>query len=357
MILLIPNGVDHEVAGNAYARTVMDGGAWTENNGVSSNNAAIRFATPTGSWGRVTYFGVFDGSTFLGYGDLTGGQKGTIGAIPTDGTTGTEYLVFRHRAQIDAVYVDGVLQSTGNYSLSVKFVGGELMQFIDFDSKPGENAVVTVDAKGKQDEYGVLIENPAAQLEDFLVNYDGFSQDDIDRDLFDRSIDDANTEEYKGSVYIRGSNVRRPQGVDRFIRTFVMPLLVTENGLVGCHLLIPSTLWIANADRMLSDEIDIIRRSFKVVPFKNAASHTRYQFGLRWTDQVFESAKTQETIWEADELGETVQLDENLFYARDSGTAEKTSAMRHLLTRESQQMVQFDVPIDRFGLQFGGFYA
>lgn len=76
-----------EVSGNAYARqdlppsltnwagtqgattTVASSGT----TGTTSNNVAITFPTPTASWGTVTHFGVWDGSTsgnLLVYGSL-----------------------------------------------------------------------------------------------------------------------------------------------------------------------------------------------------------------------------------------------------------------------------------------------
>jgi hypothetical protein len=77
-----------EVSGNAYARvgvanslanwagtqgagtTVASSGA----TGTTSNNGVITFPTPTGTWGTVTYFAVYDAASagnMLFYGALT----------------------------------------------------------------------------------------------------------------------------------------------------------------------------------------------------------------------------------------------------------------------------------------------
>lgn len=71
------SGGGTEVAGNSYARVAVTRSlaAWagtqgagttvasSGTGGVTSNNVSIQFPTPTGSWGTVTHFGVFDTST------------------------------------------------------------------------------------------------------------------------------------------------------------------------------------------------------------------------------------------------------------------------------------------------------
>jgi hypothetical protein len=69
------SGGGTEVSGNNYARAVLNpsttnwaatNGATTTTNpssgtgGATSNNSAITFATPSGSWGNVTHFGIYD---------------------------------------------------------------------------------------------------------------------------------------------------------------------------------------------------------------------------------------------------------------------------------------------------------
>lgn len=77
-----------EVTGNAYARVAISraltswagtqsAGSTTASSGtggVTTNNAAITFATPTGSWGTVTHFAIHDaitGGNLLFQGSLT----------------------------------------------------------------------------------------------------------------------------------------------------------------------------------------------------------------------------------------------------------------------------------------------
>lgn len=67
-----------EVSGNSYARVNLapsasnwasTGGVTTTTNpsagtsGTTSNNSAISFPTPSGSWGTITHVGIFDAST------------------------------------------------------------------------------------------------------------------------------------------------------------------------------------------------------------------------------------------------------------------------------------------------------
>lgn len=66
-----------EVSGNAYARELVYFASAAS--GATSNNAEVEFSTPTGSWGTVVAFGIFDnisGGNLLYWGDLT--QNKTI---------------------------------------------------------------------------------------------------------------------------------------------------------------------------------------------------------------------------------------------------------------------------------------
>ena len=49
-----------ELSGSAYARRPVD---FSTSGATTSNDAAIEFATATGSWGTVTHVGVFDAAT------------------------------------------------------------------------------------------------------------------------------------------------------------------------------------------------------------------------------------------------------------------------------------------------------
>lgn len=50
-----------EVTGNNYARTAITMGAAAS--GAISNSSAVTFPTPSGSWGTVTHFEIWDAST------------------------------------------------------------------------------------------------------------------------------------------------------------------------------------------------------------------------------------------------------------------------------------------------------
>ncbi len=56
-----------EVSGNAYARVVAAAAVWANatnaDPSVLDNATAINFPTPTGSWGTVTHFGIFDAAS------------------------------------------------------------------------------------------------------------------------------------------------------------------------------------------------------------------------------------------------------------------------------------------------------
>ena len=65
-------GPGTEVSGGAYARVAVTFGA--PSGGAISNSGAVNFPTPTGNWGTIVGFGIFDAETsgnMLYYGDIT----------------------------------------------------------------------------------------------------------------------------------------------------------------------------------------------------------------------------------------------------------------------------------------------
>ena len=73
------SGGGTEVTGGSYARATLNplDANWTAasgTDGLTDNAAAITFPTPSGNWGNVTHFGIFDASTsgnLLFHGALT----------------------------------------------------------------------------------------------------------------------------------------------------------------------------------------------------------------------------------------------------------------------------------------------
>lgn len=58
------SGGGTEVSGSNYSRKSTAGADWAAASGGATSNAnAITFATPSGSWGTVTHFALFDAST------------------------------------------------------------------------------------------------------------------------------------------------------------------------------------------------------------------------------------------------------------------------------------------------------
>lgn len=94
------NGNLTEVSGSSYARVAVvsnttnwasTGGATTTTNpsagtsGVTSNNVAINFPTPSGAWGLCVFVGIFDASTagnLLEFGGLTVALNVTSSSTP-----------------------------------------------------------------------------------------------------------------------------------------------------------------------------------------------------------------------------------------------------------------------------------
>jgi hypothetical protein len=76
------SGGGTEVSGNNYSRKSTAGSDWAAAaSGSIANANAITFATPSGSWGTVTHFGIFDAATsgnLLWWGALTTSK--TIGS-------------------------------------------------------------------------------------------------------------------------------------------------------------------------------------------------------------------------------------------------------------------------------------
>lgn len=74
-----------EVSGNGYNRKIV---SMTTAGNASTNSAAVEFDVATGSWGTITYAGVFDAVTsgnLLAYGELTASKtiaSGDVFRIP-----------------------------------------------------------------------------------------------------------------------------------------------------------------------------------------------------------------------------------------------------------------------------------
>ena len=75
-----------ELSGSAYARRPVD---FSTSGATTSNDAAIEFATATGSWGTVTHVGVFDAATsgnLMAYATLSSSKAiatGDVFRVPT----------------------------------------------------------------------------------------------------------------------------------------------------------------------------------------------------------------------------------------------------------------------------------
>ena len=73
------SGGGTEVSGNNYSRASLNPldanwAATAGGNGQTSNSSTITFATPSGTWGTVTHFGIFDAASagnLLFWGSLT----------------------------------------------------------------------------------------------------------------------------------------------------------------------------------------------------------------------------------------------------------------------------------------------
>lgn len=77
-----------EISGGGYQRKQManDGSLWSEPaDGEAANAVGIEFTEPTGSWGTITHFGIFDaasGGNLLRWGALTTPRSISTGFVP-----------------------------------------------------------------------------------------------------------------------------------------------------------------------------------------------------------------------------------------------------------------------------------
>lgn len=79
-------GGGNEVSGSNYSRVaVSTSGGWTVSGNAASNASRIEFPAPSGSWGTIVAFGIFDassGGNLLYYGSLVSSVSITTGQIP-----------------------------------------------------------------------------------------------------------------------------------------------------------------------------------------------------------------------------------------------------------------------------------
>lgn len=75
----------NECSGNGYARKSTAGSDWNAaSSGSISNANDITFATPTGSWGTVSHFGIWDASSG---GNFLAGGAVDVAQEPVSGNT------------------------------------------------------------------------------------------------------------------------------------------------------------------------------------------------------------------------------------------------------------------------------
>lgn len=71
-----------EPSGNGYARVATTSADWGRVGNDVTNGNRLDFPEATGTWGTVTYFVLYDGTTVIAFGALTSSQNVVSGQQP-----------------------------------------------------------------------------------------------------------------------------------------------------------------------------------------------------------------------------------------------------------------------------------
>lgn len=294
------------------------------------------------------------------YGEVSSVGHSATGAVPCYLTTSAnpfKYLVARHICKsIDNVYLYGVLVDPGDYTTSTAEVSGQTMQFIEFttdqrDTNRPNEIEITADVKGITDDglsTGTLIENPAEQLEHYLVNYAGIASADIDAS-FGYTATYLDSKLYEGSVAIL-DNRPHSEVLERFMESFGLSFYCTREGTYGLFVFDVSQLNDIEALEPLTDDQDILRDSFQIYSQEQVCSRMQFNYVYNWPKDYFEYQPDQIDDAEIENLGADIRENLNLWYVRDDATALDVVTERMGLMRENAQFAAFDLPIQQYNL-------
>ncbi len=140
------------------------------------------------------------------YGDLTVPARATAGVyrLPEIDTAGAgTYCVAGHEIKGSVSLFDAAgLIAVGDYTLNLAndYQGVGVIATAAFSVAPAGS--VTGVCQGKKDTSGALIENPFDIVEDLMLNFWGFTEQDLNRQALNRAIEGAGNLSYKAAGLI-----------------------------------------------------------------------------------------------------------------------------------------------------------
>jgi hypothetical protein len=273
---------------------------------------------------------------------------------PAVGGTKYVYVLARHPCQaVLEVFHYGVLLAPGTYEVATQTFGPYNCQVLRFttdmepESVPGEVAIAA-NVEGIA-QAGVLVENPVTQFRDVLTSYMGLFQSELDDQSWD--LCRISLQDYKGACVIDGEEVPKQEIIARFQTSTNLFLQATRFGTFGLYALkLDHELPLINLPTF-SDEDDVLRGTFSVTGYPDPVSRLVYQYSWQWAFGYFLRRPHHIDDDEQDKLGRDVRETVDLWYVRDDFTAAATATRRHDYSKQTVQLVRFDLPERFFGLE------
>ena len=284
------------------------------------------------------------------------------------------YLLARHPVhQIARVYRYGAqlgAASPATWEYWTRAVGTppKQMSFIEFPTDPRiagqtDELEITAELWGMTydgNPFTPYITNPFYQLKHFLQNYacvPPLTEAEISVPHFDEAIAKANLAPvYEGHFWIGDSNedeeITALDVINRFNKSFGSSFFMTRTGkhAVSFFKVADSFNWTEEYAH-LSDENEIFRETFEVVPTTEVASQITYQTTPNYKTNQYEGPQPTMIAAQAQgQLGQSIPIADTFTYLREFTTAHEVAATRLLYMQEGVQYVRFTLPPEFYTL-------
>jgi Purple acid Phosphatase, N-terminal domain len=288
-------------------------------------------------------------------GQVSNADTAATGACPCyliDDTGPFRYLVARHLCnRVAQVYRYGVLLDPDSYDVTTAVYGGVTMTVIDFDADPRDaersnEMEITANVAG----YiallgGDVLNNPVWQLRSYLMLYAGLDSDDFDTDLVAAAA--AAIDSWSGFV-VSGESISHAEVVHWVCTSFNLSFFTTRAGKFALYQQ-PQAAVLRDCPTV-TDELDIVRGSFKSRSQREVASGLSVSFRKNFATGVYELVTEYNDADQETKLAERIVPPIEFVCIRDPVVAEQMAFDRLRYLRENTHTVEFTLPVSFFSL-------
>lgn len=267
------------------------------------------------------------------------------------------YVVAQHVCKsVDYVFVYGLVVSAATYTVSTQTYGSVSMTVIDFNADPvvanqASTLEVTAAVQGITNDgtpSGTLLEDPATQLQHFLLNYANTSAGEIDSGLLAAAQAAGAALSYKGAFCIMDRRMAFADVMALFSQSFLLSFFVTRESKFGMYL--KTTAAPGSTFVQFTDSLDILQGTMNITsnPDTNVASTLQYNYLYSFVKDNFGKQPTLSITGESTNLSQDIRMNLNLTYVRDATTATNIANAYAKLVKENVQYAELEIIPDWF---------